>query len=46
MICHQKLGHVAEGLAVYRRCKKTLVSVLGVEPSPKTEAVRKSLLKK
>ena len=44
MICHQKLGQAAEGLAVYRRCKKTLASVLGVEPSPQTEAVRKSLL--
>jgi DNA-binding SARP family transcriptional activator len=44
MICHQKLGQVAEGLAVYRRCKKTLASVLGVEPSSKTEAVYKSLL--
>ncbi|MGB3095380.1 MAG: BTAD domain-containing putative transcriptional regulator, partial [Candidatus Deferrimicrobiaceae bacterium] len=44
MICHQKLGQVAEGLAVYRRCKKTLASVLGVEPSSKTEAVRKPLL--
>jgi DNA-binding SARP family transcriptional activator len=44
MICHQKLGQATEGIAVYRRCKKTLASVLGVEPSSETEAVRKSLL--
>ncbi len=43
MICHQKLGQVAEGLSVYRNCKKILSAVLGVEPSPETEAVHRSL---
>lgn len=44
MICHRELGQTAEGLTTYRRCKKILSAVLGVDPSAETEAVRKSLL--
>ena len=44
MICYHRLGRIAEGLDTYERCKRVLSAVLGVKPSPKTEAVRKSLL--
>jgi DNA-binding SARP family transcriptional activator len=44
MNCHMRLGRNAEAMAVYNRCKKTLAAY-GVEPSPETEALRKSLLK-
>ncbi len=44
MICHRQLGRTAEGLATYRRCRKILAAVLGVEPSSETEAIRRSLL--
>jgi ATP/maltotriose-dependent transcriptional regulator MalT/DNA-binding SARP family transcriptional activator len=39
MICHQRNGQVAEALAVYNRCSKTLSAVLGVAPSADTEAI-------
>jgi ATP/maltotriose-dependent transcriptional regulator MalT/DNA-binding SARP family transcriptional activator len=41
MICHQRSGQVAEALAVYNRCRKTLSAVLGVAPSADTEAIAK-----
>jgi len=44
MNCHMRLGRNAEAMAVYNRCKKTLAAY-GVELSPETEALRKSLLK-
>ena len=44
MICHQRLGQYAEAIEIYRRLKKTLSSSLGIEPSPKTEAIYKSLV--
>ncbi len=44
MTCYQRLGRRNEALSVYSRLKRTLSAVLGVEPSPKTEAVYKSLL--
>jgi len=43
IVCHQELGQTAEALSVYNRCKRTLSSVLGIEPSPETEAVLKSI---
>jgi ATP/maltotriose-dependent transcriptional regulator MalT/DNA-binding SARP family transcriptional activator len=43
MVCHQKLGQRAEALAVYNRCKKTLSSILEIEPSFETEAILKSI---
>jgi two-component SAPR family response regulator len=44
MDCYQHLGQKAKALSVYSRCKRTLSSTLGIEPSPKTEAIYKSLL--
>jgi two-component SAPR family response regulator len=39
MVCHIRQGREAEALSVYRRCRKTLSSVLGVDPSAETRAV-------
>ena len=44
MTCYQRLGRKAEALAVYHRCRKTLHAALGIEPSPKTEAIYRSIL--
>jgi LuxR family maltose regulon positive regulatory protein len=43
MVCYRELGRRAEALSVYQRCRKALSGILGVEPSPKTEAIFKSL---
>ncbi len=43
MLCYRELGRSAEALRVYRRCKELLSVVLGLPPSPETEAVRRSL---
>jgi len=43
MVCHIKLGQEAEALSIYRRCRKTLSSVLGVSPSSETRAIAASL---
>jgi two-component SAPR family response regulator len=43
MFCHGRIGQAAEAAAVYNRCHKTLAGVLGIPPSPETEALRKSL---
>ena len=43
MICHDRVGQKAEAVGVYNRCHKTLAGVLGIPPSPVTEALRKSL---
>jgi two-component SAPR family response regulator len=43
MVCHIRQGREAEALSVYRRCRKTLLSVLGVEPSAETRAIAASL---
>jgi two-component SAPR family response regulator len=40
MACHLGLGEPAEALLVYRRCRELLDAVLGVAPSPATEALR------
>jgi DNA-binding SARP family transcriptional activator len=42
LACH-KVGRNAEALAMYDRCRKILSSVLGIEPSPETEAARKNI---
>ncbi len=44
MICHHENGEPAEGLNVYRRCRDMLSIVLGVKPSPETEAIRNTLV--
>jgi ATP/maltotriose-dependent transcriptional regulator MalT/DNA-binding SARP family transcriptional activator len=43
MLCYQRLGQQAAGLVVYRRCSSSLKSELGMPPSSKTEAIRRSL---
>jgi DNA-binding SARP family transcriptional activator len=43
MVCHIKQGQEAKALSVYRRCRKTLSSVLGVDPSAETRAIAASL---
>ncbi len=44
MSCYLSLGRRAEALTVYKRCRNTLSMVLGVEPSPSTEALCKKFL--
>jgi len=43
MLCFRELGRPSEALQVYRRCRELLSVVLGLQPSPETEAVRRSL---
>jgi LuxR family transcriptional regulator, maltose regulon positive regulatory protein len=43
MICFRELGRQAEALSVYQRCRKALSGILGIAPSPKTEAIFRSL---
>ena len=43
MVCYRELGEPAESLNVYRRCRDMLSIVLGIKPSPETEAVRAML---
>jgi two-component SAPR family response regulator len=43
MICYQNLGHWAEAVKVYHRCRKTLSANLGTVPSPETESIYKTL---
>jgi LuxR family maltose regulon positive regulatory protein len=44
MICYRHLGQNAKAIEAYKRCKKMLSSVLGIEPSPKTEAIYRTLV--
>jgi len=44
MVCYHRLGRGSEALLVYDRCKRILNTTLGIEPSPKTKAIRKSHL--
>jgi adenylate cyclase len=43
MNCYIELGEPAEALNSYRRCRDMLSVVLGIEPSPETEAIRATL---
>jgi len=43
MKCHNAAGRRGEAISVYKRCKKILYSVLGIDPTPETEAVYRSL---
>jgi DNA-binding SARP family transcriptional activator len=43
MVCYRELGESAEALKVYRRCRDMLSIVLGLQPSPETEAIRTGL---
>jgi LuxR family maltose regulon positive regulatory protein len=44
MLCLKQMGRKAESLAIYDRCKKNLAANLGIEPSPVTQDIRRSLL--
>jgi LuxR family maltose regulon positive regulatory protein len=43
MSCLKQLGRKTDALSVYQHCERTLLSSLGLEPSPETKAIRKSL---
>jgi DNA-binding SARP family transcriptional activator len=43
MRCHQALKQPAEALAVYRRCRRALATLMGVPPSREIEAAMASL---
>ena len=43
MICYRELGCRTEGLSCYHRCRNTLSTTLGIDPSFKTEAIYKTL---
>jgi adenylate cyclase len=43
MNCYIELGEPTEALNSYRRCRDMLSIVLGVKPSPETEAIRATL---
>lgn len=44
MTCYHRLGQQTKALSVYNRCKRTLSSTLGVEPSDKTQEIYRQLL--
>jgi two-component SAPR family response regulator len=43
MACYGSLGETVKAAQVYRRLKTVLDSILGVEPSPKTETLYRAL---
>lgn len=43
---YQRLGRKAEAIAIYNRLKKALHALLGIAPSPETEAIYRSLVSK
>ena len=43
MNCHIHLGRKSEALLLFNRCKKILSTVLGIEPSDKTEKLYQSI---
>lgn len=44
MACYLKLGRRTEALSAYEKCRKTLSTVLGIEPSPKTQEMYSSIV--
>jgi DNA-binding SARP family transcriptional activator len=44
MACCIEMQHISEGLAIYRRCRKVLSVVLGLQPAPETEALHQVLM--
>jgi DNA-binding SARP family transcriptional activator len=46
MNCQQAAGQGAAAIATYKRCRRMLRSVLGVDPSGETEAIYRALCKK
>ncbi|NWG04641.1 MAG: hypothetical protein HXY44_17450 [Syntrophaceae bacterium] len=43
MVCYLNLGQKAKALSAYNRCKRTISSTLGIDPSAKTQAIYKSI---
>jgi two-component SAPR family response regulator len=43
MTSYFKLGQWIEGIKAYHRCKKMLSASMGIEPSPKTQALYRNL---
>jgi LuxR family maltose regulon positive regulatory protein len=44
MACCLETRRISEGLAIYRRCRKVLSIVLGLQPAPETEALHYALM--
>jgi LuxR family transcriptional regulator, maltose regulon positive regulatory protein len=44
MVCYKHTGRLSDSLSAYDRCNRILSNVLGISPSPETEALHKSLL--
>ncbi|MEW6377578.1 MAG: bacterial transcriptional activator domain-containing protein, partial [Thermodesulfobacteriota bacterium] len=42
--CYLNLGQKAKALSAYNRCKRTLSSTLGIEPSDKIQRIYKSII--
>ena len=45
MLCTLQTHRISEGMAVYRRCRQILSIVLGLQPTPETELIYRSLRK-
>lgn len=45
MVCYLALGRHSDACSAYQRCKKILITHLGIEPSPKTVEIYNSLIK-
>ena len=43
MLCHHRLGHRAEAVKTYERCRAALLQGLGLEPSPRTEEIHSAI---
>ena len=43
--CYLEQGRIAEGLALYDRCREILAATAGIAPSAETETLRQSLLR-
>jgi len=43
MICYRQMGQHGQAIETYRRCKKTLSAALGIDPSPKTQAIYRNV---
>lgn len=45
ILCYHRLGQKADAISTYNRCQQVLSEVLGVEPSPATEAIREKVMR-
>jgi len=45
MISHHRLGHRADALAVYQRCRAALEALLSIAPSAETESLHLSIIR-